>query len=467
MKPTLLALETSSSRCSVALLRDDADGAAIATLEHEGAQEHAERLLPMARELLRDAGIGPEGIQAVAFGQGPGGFTGLRVACGVAQGIAMAHDLPVVPIVSHMAVAAQVPARPDQAVIVALDARMEEVYLAVYRRAQGAADDTGWEVLQAPLLIAATEVVPWIEGHLDEWRARTGLALAPVLAGDAWDAYARQMTPHADWTRYDARRPHARDIARLALQAWRRGETVPPELAMPLYVRDRVAYTTAERLAGQGGNPKATPALETAAPAPMSQLPAAASGPAAAVPVEAVAAADPGQAAAGPESIAATPRGDGLPVEMSPMTVLDLDDMERIEASVQAFPWTRRNFADALAAGYDTCVLRRAGRMLGFAILMHAPDVSHLLVVAIDKTLHRQGLGSRLIAWCVQRARDRGIGGVLLEVRPSNAGAVAFYEHHGFRRVGLRRGYYPAGRGRREDALVMQKPVPIDEAGHG
>jgi tRNA threonylcarbamoyladenosine biosynthesis protein TsaB len=428
MTSTLLALETSSSRCSVALLRAGPDGPAIATLEHEGVQEHAERLLPMARDLLRDAGLDAGDIQAVAFGQGPGGFTGLRVACGVAQGIAMAHDLPVVPVVSHLAVAAQVPARPDQAIVVALDARMGEVYLAVYRRVQGAADDTVWEVLQDPLLIAAAEVVPWVEGSLADWRARTKLALEPVLAGDAWEAYAQQMAPRAGWTRYDAKRPHARDVARLALMAWRRGETVPPEQAMPLYVRDRVAYTTAERQAGQGGNPKAATTL---ASAPASRP------------------------------------ADALPVEMSPMTVLDLDDMERIEASVQAFPWTRRNFADALAAGYDTCVLRRVGRMLGFCILMHAPDVSHLLVVAVDRTMHRQGLGSRLISWCVERARQRGIGGVLLEVRPSNEGAVAFYEHHGFLRVGLRRGYYPAGRGRREDALVMQKAVPLNEAGHG
>lgn len=481
MTPTLLAFETSSSRCSVALLRDGADGTAIATLEHEGAQEHAERLLPMAGDLLRDAGLAAADVQAVAFGQGPGGFTGLRVACGVAQGIAMAHDLPVVPVVSHLAVAAQVPARPDQAIVTALDARMGEVYLAVYRRVQGAVDDTAWETLQAPLLIAAAEVVPWVESQLDDWRARTGLALAPVLAGDAWEAYATDMVPRADWARYDARRPHARDVARLALLAWRRGETVPPEQAMPLYVRDRVAFTTAERLTGQGGNPKAASALGSAGSATFAAATASAAATAAATApataavsavsaVAAPAAAAPVAAVAdiaAASAVIARPPEDALPVEMSPMTVLDLDDMERIEASVQAFPWTRRNFADALAAGYDTCVLRRAGRMLGFCILMHAPDVSHLLVVAVDKTMHRQGLGSRLIAWCVERARQRGIGGVLLEVRPSNLGAVAFYEHHGFLRVGVRRGYYPAGRGRREDALVMQKAVPQPEAAHG
>jgi tRNA threonylcarbamoyladenosine biosynthesis protein TsaB len=216
-----------------------------------------------------------------------------------------------------------------------------------------------------------------------------------------------------------------------------------------LYVRDRVAYTTAERLAGLGGNPKAAPTLGEAPAGDAARMSDKPDADAAVV-----------RAAASAARVV-----DAVPVEMSPMTALDLGDIERIEASVQAFPWTRRNFADALAAGYDTCVLRRAGRVLGFCILMHAPDVSHLLVIAVDKTMHRQGLGSRLIAWCVDRSRQRGIEGLLLEVRPSNEGAIAFYVRHGFRRVGLRRGYYPAGRGRREDAVVMQKAVVFDGAG--
>ncbi|WP_406940417.1 tRNA (adenosine(37)-N6)-threonylcarbamoyltransferase complex dimerization subunit type 1 TsaB, partial [Bordetella pertussis] len=83
MDLNLLAFETSSSRCGVALLTEHGAEPVVAVLEHEGAQEHAERLLPMARELLARAGLAPEALQAVAFGQGPGGFTGLRVACGV------------------------------------------------------------------------------------------------------------------------------------------------------------------------------------------------------------------------------------------------------------------------------------------------------------------------------------------------------------------------------------------------
>ncbi len=417
----------------------------------------------MARELLAQAGLDVADLDAVAFGQGPGGFTGLRVACGVAQGIALARDIPVLPVVSHQAVAALVPARPDQALVVALDARMEEVYLAVYRRVDGAADDTRWEVLQAPMLIAAAEAVPWVEAQVGSWSDQAGVALSVVLAGDAWDTLGAHMAPPADWPRFDATRPEARQVARLAAQAWRRGEAVAAELAAPLYVRDKVAFTTAERMQGQGGNPKARTAAASSQrlpPAPAAQV------------------VEIGGSAVGTDAIAGTGGqscGDGETgssdtkmssvalAELGPLHSDDLDEMARIEAAVQAFPWTRGNFADALASGYDTCGVRRDGRLLGFCILMHAPDVSHLLVIAVEKSLHGQGLGGHLMQWCEARTAARGISGVLLEVRPSNTRALAFYERHGFLRIGMRRGYYPAGKGQREDAVVMQKRLSQDE----
>ncbi|EFF76706.1 bifunctional tRNA (adenosine(37)-N6)-threonylcarbamoyltransferase complex dimerization subunit type 1 TsaB/ribosomal protein alanine acetyltransferase RimI [Achromobacter piechaudii] len=425
MELNLLALETSSSRCGVALLRTVDGRLEVITREHEGSQEHAERLLPMANELLAESGLAPTALHAVAFGQGPGGFTGLRVACGVAQGMGLGLGIPVLPVVSHQAVAAQVPgAGPADAIVVALDARMNEVYLAVYRRTDSdSSEDSGWEVLQAPLLIAAAEVVPWTAHHLAGWSEAAGQALRPVLAGDAWDAYASEMTPLAGWTRAaEALRPEAASVARLARLGWLRGEALPPEEAAPLYVRDKVAFTTAERMRGEGGNPKAQPSLtpQAAEPQPSSDTP-------------------------------------------QPLTHADLDDVVALEAHVQAFPWTRGNFVDALSAGYGAWVLRRDGRVVAFCILMYAPDVAHLLVIAVSKELHRQGLGGILLQWCEEQARQRGLEGVLLEVRPSNTSAVSFYRHHGYLQIGVRRGYYPAEKGTREDALVMQKRFATDE----
>ncbi|WP_080363818.1 tRNA (adenosine(37)-N6)-threonylcarbamoyltransferase complex dimerization subunit type 1 TsaB, partial [Bordetella pertussis] len=208
MDLNLLAFETSSSRCGVALLTEHGAEPVVAVLEHEGAQEHAERLLPMARELLARAGLAPEALQAVAFGQGPGGFTGLRVACGVAQGIALGLGIPVLPVVSHEAVAEVSGAAADDAVVVALDARMEEVYLAVYLRGDGGQ----WQALQAPLLIAAGEVVPWTVHHLDAWSARAGRALRVRMAGDAWQVYAASMAAPPGWVRVQAERPQAQAV---------------------------------------------------------------------------------------------------------------------------------------------------------------------------------------------------------------------------------------------------------------
>ncbi|SAI35378.1 acetyltransferase [Bordetella ansorpii] len=464
MNLTMLAFETSSSRCGVALLRDGDGTPRIDLLEHEGAQEHAERLLPMARELLTRAALVPADVQAVAFGQGPGGFTGLRVACGVAQGMALGLGVPVLPVVSHLAVAAESGAGPQEAVLVALDARMEEVYLAAYLP-----EGDGWRELQAPMLIAAGEAMPWARHHLPAWSEQAGRPLALLRAGDAWDAYPAMDEAGAGTRRCEATRPQATAVARLARQAWLRGETVDPEAAAPLYVRDKVAFTTAERQAGQGGNPRAGSQLSEPAPRsgpdgsvsrPQAQggtsQPAGASVPD--VPPGAAVAAQSAGGLAGP--VDPPPIDD---IELLPMTPADLDDVADLEAQVQAFPWTRGNFADGLAAGYPGCVLRAQGRLAGFCLLMLAPDVAHLLVIAVPRALHRRGLGRRLLAWCEMRTRQAGVPGLLLEVRPSNEGAVGFYEQAGFLRVGVRRGYYPSGKGKREDALVMQKTI---EGGH-
>jgi tRNA threonylcarbamoyladenosine biosynthesis protein TsaB len=437
----LLALETSAALGSVALLRATSTGIQVTSLEHEGAQTHTERLLPMAHQLLKEAGLTPADLQVVAFGQGPGAFTGLRVACSVAQGIALAQALPVVAVESLQAVAAQTAVQPNQAIVVALDARMAEVYLAVYRRLAGPGDEIAWEQLQVPILIGAAQVVPWVAGHLAQWGIDPAV-LPLLLGGDAWGIYAEQMTPNPaalpGWVRHDSLRPHAREIARLAYQAWRRGDTIPPEQALPLYVRERVAYTTKERLAGYGGNPRASTLMAAAEPVPAS------AGLVSRVP-------------GNPLGAVVGPVNRGLDAKITALQADDLDVLVGIEASVQAFPWTRGNFADALAAGYDTGVLRKAGQIMGFCVLMHAPDVSHVLVITVEKSWQRQGCGSRLLNWCMERACAQGTGGLILEVRPSNQIAIAFYARYGFTHIGVRRGYYAAACGQREDAWVMQK----------
>lgn len=145
------------------------------------------------------------------------------------------------------------------------------------------------------------------------------------------------------------------------------------------------------------------------------------------------------------------------------MVAADLVEVAALEGDVQAFPWTLANFTDALRTGYEGWVLRdERGTLEGFCLLMPAPDVMHLLVIAVRPESHRKGIGTALLNWSVARARACHAPGLLLEVRPSNAGALAFYAKHGFLRIGVRRAYYPAPGGLREDAYVMNKPISLD-----
>jgi len=137
-----------------------------------------------------------------------------------------------------------------------------------------------------------------------------------------------------------------------------------------------------------------------------------------------------------------------------PMTQDDLAGVLALESRVQAFPWSRGNFFDALAAGYEGWVVREGSAIPGFVLTMPAVDEVHLLVIAVAPERQRQGLGAGLLSHACAMARQGGMGRMLLEVRPSNAVALAFYQHAGFAEIGRRRGYYPSPEGR-EDAIVM------------
>ncbi len=143
-------------------------------------------------------------------------------------------------------------------------------------------------------------------------------------------------------------------------------------------------------------------------------------------------------------------------MNVAQMSADDLAAVVALEERVQAFPWSSGNFRDALAAGYDCRVVREDGKLVAFVVTMPAVDEVHLLVIGVAPERQRAGLGSRLLATLCAEARAAGMARLLLEVRPSNAAAVAFYQHAGFAEIGRRRGYYPAHEGR-EDAIVMAK----------
>ena len=147
-----------------------------------------------------------------------------------------------------------------------------------------------------------------------------------------------------------------------------------------------------------------------------------------------------------------------LAVEFFPMNERDLDAVAALEAGLQAFPWSRGNFADSLAAGYSVWVVRIGGEFVGFSVVMGVLDEAHLLNIGVAERFQGKGYGARLLRHAMQYAQQAGALRLFLEVRPSNARAVELYRHFGFRQIGLRKGYYPAQVGR-EDALIFEKEL--------
>jgi tRNA threonylcarbamoyladenosine biosynthesis protein TsaB len=220
----ILAIETATDACSVALLLEDEVQERFEIVP----RQHAALLLPFVESLLASAAIGLDRLDAIAFGCGPGSFTGLRIAAGMTQGLAFGADLPVVP-VSTLAALAQgtVVQHGVRAVLAALDARMKEVYWGAFR-----CDDTG---LVDPLGGEAVSVPQ---------RVRVPAADHWVGAGSGWDSYADVLATQCDMASVDIYRdqqPHAADVARLAARAFAQGNAVAAELAAPVYLRDNVA----------------------------------------------------------------------------------------------------------------------------------------------------------------------------------------------------------------------------------
>ena len=217
---TLLALDTATEACSVALLHDGK------VLSHYEVipRLHAQRLLPMVQTLLGEAGVALSAVDAIAFGRGPGAFTGVRIAIGVVQGLAFALQRPVLP-VSTLATIAQRAWREHGAVQVAaaIDARMDEVYWGCYREHGGEMQLVGTEAVLPP----EQAVLPRAAGG--DWFG----------AGTGW-GYAERI-PAAVRASDAGMLPHAEDLLHLATFAWQRGEALDADQAQPVYLRDNVA----------------------------------------------------------------------------------------------------------------------------------------------------------------------------------------------------------------------------------
>jgi ribosomal-protein-alanine N-acetyltransferase len=156
----------------------------------------------------------------------------------------------------------------------------------------------------------------------------------------------------------------------------------------------------------------------------------------------------------------ATSSGIAHQYTLKPMQVDDLPEVMTIENDVYPHPWTHGNFLDSLYSGYEMWVVRdAAGALAGYLLLMAMVDEAHLLNIAVRRDLQGAGVGRLLLDHAVALTREKTMHSILLEVRPSNDRAVQVYERYGFIGIATRRGYYPAGENRREDAIVMRLSV--------
>ena len=221
----LLALDTATEACSAAVLVDTE----VIERYALAPRGHAELILPMLEAVLAEAGLRIHQLDTLAFGRGPGAFTGIRIATAVVQGIAFAADLPVVPISTLAAIARGVMDRQGIArVAVALDARLNEVYWGTYKAASdGDVILLGQEQVCTPLTATLAEEGDWFG------------------AGSGWvvhgESLGKQLGVHTWWGECY---PRAGDIARLGARAWQRGERVSAEQALPVYLRDEVIKKT-------------------------------------------------------------------------------------------------------------------------------------------------------------------------------------------------------------------------------
>ena len=229
--PRILSIETSSEQASAALLI----GSTSTFRCTQGVSNHSDAILPMVQSLLADAGISLAECDAIAFGAGPGAFTGVRTACGVVQGLAFGADLPVIPVVTLLALAEACRYSSGAVDVVAvLDARMGEVYWAQYHY-----DVAGmsWAVVFEPALCAPALVLP----HLVEGVRLVGNGLAAYQDKFLLSAELLHQAEYA--------LPDAQAVARLALPVLQAGLALSPVHAQPLYLRNKIALTIAERAA--------------------------------------------------------------------------------------------------------------------------------------------------------------------------------------------------------------------------
>jgi tRNA threonylcarbamoyladenosine biosynthesis protein TsaB len=384
----VLAVESGGDKASAAVI--DSEGRLYCDTAQTG-QSHSSQLLPIAKRLLDAAGLQWCDLRGIVAGVGPGSFTGLRIACSLAQGIALGAQKQVLAVSSFEAWAyawwLKWGEGKNKSVMISFDARFGERFAAsVYVQSQADAIALRWA--KEPQVVAQ-----------GAWGA-----LPAAGAGKQCSADAKRCSTEAA-VRLDDPDSQTLGLGPLPLAAWMaRLATDPrvmpgltwraPSALAPLYIREKVAQTIAER--------SAFPDLA-----------------------------------------------------WHPMAHEDIESVMAIEQRAYPFPWTAGNFKDSINAGYEALLLKEHGTVIGYMVWMRVVDEGHLLNITLSPERQGHGLGSWMMRSFFEQARSYSLSRLMLEVRPSNPRAISMYRKFGFAQIGIRKGYYPAGPLGREDAVIM------------
>lgn len=226
MSMKILAVDTATENCSVALMIDDK----IYSRSEVAPRDHTKKVLPMVDEVLAEAGVALTDLDALAFGRGPGSFTGVRIGIGIAQGLGFGADLPMIGISTLKAMAQATFRRHGvEHAAVAIDARMSEVYWGQFSRMSNG----DWQEVMPECVIPPAELADVVSDSEHNW----------YEAGTGWQAYADQLADLSiTRTRSDVLHPDAQDMVLLAKYELEKGNTVDAEQASPVYLRDTVAW---------------------------------------------------------------------------------------------------------------------------------------------------------------------------------------------------------------------------------
>ncbi|AGF47036.1 metal-dependent protease, putative molecular chaperone [Candidatus Kinetoplastibacterium desouzaii TCC079E] len=411
----LLAIESSLDECSISLISFDNQGFVKMSFSSEFDKDKlpSEYLLPSIDNLLEKADIQKKELNIVAFGKGPGKFTGIRLACATSKAIGMSLNIPIIAVDSLFSMA--IKAKKDliegnYIIIAASDAKMNELYLSAYLVNSCLVEFHRFnQILQSPILISAEDISLWLSYYINKWLLYY-IDVKFILVGNAWDIY--NILPKIPEKFYNffycsmVKNPDSLVLSYVAKDLFLKEDYHGYDIE-PLYIRNKVAFTTKELLLNKGGNPKVSSFLSKA--------------------------------------------------EIRKMMVSDIENILLLESQIQIPSWSYANYLDSINSGYCSYIMQYEDYILGFFIMMFAPDISHLLRIAVNSNNQRMGVGSKLINSCVMISTENNLNSLLVEVGSSNSKAINFYRKHNFLDIGIRKNYYVLSNHKTDDAIVMKK----------